>query len=68
MDDWLIWQRISALIVLTIASQINTVPLSSNCFEFYGFDILIDADLKPWLLEVRIRLHWGAVKPAFITL
>ncbi|XP_020278073.1 probable tubulin polyglutamylase TTLL2 isoform X2 [Pseudomyrmex gracilis] len=52
--DWILWQRISCLVTLTILSQAAAIPRSSNCFEFFGFDVLIDENLKPWLLEVNL--------------
>ena len=30
------------------------VPYRNNCFELMGFDILIDQNLKPWLIEVNL--------------
>lgn len=62
IDPSTIFSRIEDMIVKSILSaepHLNAayqmfVPFRNNCFELFGFDVLIDDTLKPWLCEINL--------------
>lgn len=48
-----VFLSIQQIIVRSLQSVQNVMIRDTNCFELYGYDVMIDSDLKPWMLEVN---------------
>lgn len=48
-----LFHEIQWLIVHSLKAVASVIANDRHCFECYGYDIIIDKDLKPWLIEVN---------------
>ncbi len=72
----LLWSRIYDVILKSIISGEHYVLAAmkklqlhrNNCFEVFGYDILLDSELKPWLLEVNLSPSLACESPLDTTI
>jgi len=48
-----LFSNMNRLIVHSLLACQDVIVNDRHCFECYGYDLLIDDDLKPWLVEVN---------------
>lgn len=71
IDMDLLWSKIYDLIIKSVISVEEKVLAGiekhwthrSNWFEILGFDVLIDSELKPWLLEANLSPSLSSDSP-----
>ena len=71
IDMNLLWSKIYDVILKALITGEHPVlnGMKRNCshrtnwFELFGFDVLLDSDLKPWLLEVNLSPSLSSDSP-----
>ena len=53
IDSKAVWERIKEVVIKTLMVVDEPIGHQANSFEVFGFDILLDESLRPWLLEVN---------------
>ena len=59
-----LFDAIDAIVVNTLKACQGVMINDRHCFELYGYDIIVDENLKPWLIEVNASPSLSATTEA----
>lgn len=53
IDTEAVWSDIAMVVLKSLVCVEDVIPPQPGAFEVFGYDVLLDAELRPWLLEVN---------------
>ena len=48
-----LWEAIREVVVKALLCVDGVIPHQPNAFELFGYDVIVDEQLRPWVLEVN---------------
>eukprot|EP01012_Entosiphon_sulcatum_P055126 TRINITY_DN7660_c0_g1_i1.p1 TRINITY_DN7660_c0_g1~~TRINITY_DN7660_c0_g1_i1.p1 ORF type:complete len:868 (+),score=91.28 TRINITY_DN7660_c0_g1_i1:55-2658(+) len=52
--DWpAVWDRIADVVLKCLCCTEDGIENAPGCFELFGFDVMLDSSLRPWIIEVN---------------
>lgn len=53
IDQKRLWRQVRELVLTSVLPGVGSVPSDPHCYEILGFDVILDNNGRPWLLEIN---------------